>query len=126
MFDENIDYSRTEIQKLVGGEIQTYLPQKNKRILAGCFNKELNPDCPVQIQAGNAGKVTIKAALVISQPENEFPVFIKPNKKSKVYRYIGIFRCIGGSSDPEILREAESKSGRFGQLSYVFNLEKIT
>lgn len=40
--------------------------KKNKRILAGCFNLELNPDCPNQVQAGNAGKVTTKAELLIS------------------------------------------------------------
>jgi hypothetical protein len=125
MFVKDRVYSRTEIQHLVGGEIQTYLPQRNKRILAGCFNQELNPDCPVQIQAGNAGKVISKAELVISQPENEFPVFIKPNEKSKDYRYIGVFKCTGGTNAPEILREAEEKSGRFGQLSYAFDLEQV-
>lgn len=126
MFNKERVYSRTEIQNLVGGEIQTYLPQRNKRILAGCFNQELNPDCPLQIQAGSAGKVISKAELIISQPENEFPVFIKPNGKSKGYRYIGVFKCIGGTNTPEILREAEQKSGRFGQLSYVFDLEQLT
>ncbi|MFP6847554.1 MAG: hypothetical protein VCA57_02545 [Pseudomonas sp.] len=126
MFDKDRVYSRTEIQSLVGGEIQTYLPQRNNRILAGCFNKELNPNCPLQIQAGSASKVIRKAELIISQPENEFPVFTKPNKKSKDYRYIGVFKCTGGTNAPEILKEAEEKSGRFGQLSYVFDLEQLT
>lgn len=126
MFDENKEYSRKKIQELIGGEIQTYLPQKNKRILAGCFNLELNPDCPAQIQAGKPPKVSSKAELLISQPDNVFPVFVKPSSASKLYKYIGQFRCVSGTNESKILADAESKSGREGQLSYVFNLEKVT
>ncbi|MBD1582741.1 DUF6697 family protein [Pseudoalteromonas sp. S16_S37] len=122
MFDKAKTYTRKEIQALVGGEIQTYLPQRNKQILAGCFNLELNPDCPVQIQAGKSGKVKKKAELVMSQMENEFPVFAKEGKKSKYYSYLGKYRCVGGTCDPKELAQAEQKSGRHGALSYVFNL----
>lgn len=125
MFDKTKSYARKEIQELVGGEIQTYLPQKNKRILAGCFNRELNPDCPSQVQAGNAGKVTTKAELLISQPDNVFPVFIKPNESSRLYEYIGQYSCLGGTNEQSVLDQAESKSGRYGELSYVFDLQEV-
>lgn len=124
MFELNKDYTRTEIQQSVGGEIQTYLPQKNKIILAGCFNRELNPNCPQEIQAGNAGIVSKKAALLLSQPETTFPVFIKETTNSKFYRFF--YKCVSGPSAPETLAEAERRSGRFGQLSYVLNLEAVT
>lgn len=124
MFDENIEYTRTDIQALVGGELQTYLPQKNKRILAGCFNEELNPDCPNEVQAGNKPQVKLKAELLLAQPENVFPVFTKPAMNSKHYRYKGQFRCIGGSNDRELLNVAEQKSGRHGQLTYLLSLEQ--
>ncbi|MBP2699583.1 hypothetical protein E5N05_16730 [Photobacterium sp. CAIM 1938] len=125
MFDKNKDYTRTDIQKLVGGELQTYLPQKNKRILAGCFNQELNPDCPYEVQAGSKPQVKAKAELLLSQSDNVFPVFIKPTMKSKVYRYAGQFKCIGGSNEPEILKVAEEKSERYGCLTYVLSLQQV-
>lgn len=111
---------------MVGGEIQTYLPQNEGKILAGCFNLELNPDCPSQIQAGNAYTVRRKAELLIKQPENIFPVFIKKTKKDSVYEYIGQFRCISGTNKQSVLNDAEARSGRFGELSYVFSLEPVT
>lgn len=125
MFDTTTAYTRMQIQKLVGGELQSYLPQKNKRILAGCFNRTYNPDCPEQIQAGKAKKVVDKAELLISQPDNVFPVFVKEGKSSRTYSFIGYFRCTGGRNDPGSLRAAEMRSGRHGALSYVFNLAPV-
>ncbi len=125
MFNHSKEYTRTEIQKMVGGEIETYLPQKNKIILAGCFNRELNPDCPNEIQAGMAPKVAKKAELLISQPQTIFPVFTKDLIRSRCYRYEGLFRCISGSNDSKAITVAEQKSGRVGGLSYVFRLEKV-
>lgn len=124
MFDREKKYRRAEIQSALGGELQTYLPQKNKIILAGCFNRELNPDCPYEIQAGKAPKVTWKAKLLISQPETVFPVFVKEKISSKFYKYIGMYKCTGGTNDAALVQEAESKSGRIGKLSYIFNLEE--
>lgn len=126
MYDASRKYTRIEIAGLVGGEIQTYFPQKEGVILAGCFNLELNPDCPIQIQVGNAGKVQKKAELLIGQPDTIFPVFVKETRKDSLCRYIGLFRCISGTSESSILSEAEAKSGRYGKLSYVFNLEMVT
>jgi hypothetical protein len=130
MFQKLKDYTRTEIQQKLGGELQTYLPQKNERILAGCFNVELNPDCPNEIQAGNKPQVKRKAELLLSLselPEGiQFPVFTKPTMKSKYYRYQGEFRCTGGSNNDDDLARAEEKSGRHGKLSYVLNLESAT
>lgn len=126
MFDKTKEYTRSEIQGLIGGELQTYLPQKNKRILAGCFNKELNPDCPTQIQAGSKPQVVSKAELLLSQLDNVFPVFTKPTKKAKYYRYQGMYRCIGGSNAQADLAVAEQKSGREGKLSYLLDLEPVT
>jgi hypothetical protein len=51
MFKKNVAYTRAEIQHRVGGELQTYLPQKYGRILAGCFSKKLNP---IRLKRGGA------------------------------------------------------------------------
>ena len=61
----NVPYLRRAIQQMVGGEIQTYLPQKDKIILAGCFAIDLmNPNASGEIFVGTAGKVATKAELL--------------------------------------------------------------
>ncbi|HFD4028532.1 hypothetical protein HJ124_15360 [Vibrio parahaemolyticus] len=119
-------YTREEIQGEVGGEMPTYLPQNNNRILAGCFNEELNPNCPNEVQVKDTSQRNRKAELLMNQQDNIFPVFVKPTSADKLYRYIGTFRCIGGSDETQVLKEAEERSGRHGDLSYVLYLEQVT
>jgi hypothetical protein len=126
VFNLNKKYTRTDIQQALGGEIQTYLPQKGFIILAGCFNRELNPDCPTQIQAGSLPKVIEKAKLLKSQPQTIFPVFTKETENDKYYTYVGQFKCKSASNNKELIHEAELKSGRHGKISYLLNLEKVS
>lgn len=121
-------YTRTDIQHILGGEIQTYLPQKNHVILAGCFCKELNPDAPEQIQAGIGPQISAKARLLSEQPETVFPVFLKDKEKDKHYVYQGNYQYKPNSltNDPSKLDEAGHKSDRHGELSYLFDLLKTS
>jgi hypothetical protein len=125
MLDPAKEYSRTEIKNLVGGELQSYLPQKDGVILAGCFNLEYNPNAPREIQAGKLLKVVKKAKLLSMQQNNAFPVFLKEKKKDKKYHFKGYFRCVGHSTLKAVLEMAEEKSGRHGELSYILYLEKV-
>lgn len=124
MFKTTIEYSRAEIMKSVGGEPRTYLPQKNHVILAGCFNREDNPDQPIEIQAGNTKGVK-KKAIRLSTQHTEFPVFTKEKRNDKKYKFEGYYKCVGHSLTTAVLEIAEKKSGRFGELSCVLYLEKI-
>lgn len=125
MFDPTIDYSRADIQRLVGGELQTYLPQRDNVILAGCFNRELNPDAPTEIQAGNLPQVVRKAKLLSTQLHTVFPVFLKGRQRDKKYRFIGYYKCRDCSTSKEALAKAELRSGRHGELSYLLYLEEV-
>lgn len=124
--EKNQKYTRTQIKDIVGGELQTYLPQKNKIILAGCFNLELNPDAPNQIQAGIGPIISKKAFLLSQQPETIFPVFLKDKENNKEYVYIGNYKYKPNTitNDPSKIKEAENKSGRHKGLSYLFDLIK--
>lgn len=126
MFNLSQLYTRAEIQRLIGGELQTYLPQKNNRILAGCFNKELNPDCPNEIQVGVKQRVRQKALLLIEQPETIFPVFIKESKRSKFYRFEGMFYCSGSSYEKDLISAAEVRSGRLGEVTCILYLRSVS
>lgn len=122
-----VPYTRSEIATLVGGgELQSYLPQKDRKILAGCFSRYLNPDAPLLIQVGTADIVVRKAKLLASQPETVFPVFIKDKKSDRVYFYEGYFR-IGNLLDlPEVIQAAEQRSGRHGELTCVIELVPVS
>ncbi len=110
--------------RLVGGELQTYLPQRDHVILAGCFTvKNMNPDAPLIIQVGKPDKVVKKAELLSKQPENRFPVFLKQNGKEQHYFYAGHFKFKDLKYDATTITTEEKKSGRFGQVAAILYLQ---
>jgi len=119
----NVPYTRTDIQRMCHGELQTYLPQRKKIILAGCFAIErMNPDAPEMVYVGNAPKVVEKALLLSRQPETVFPVFTKQKRTSKHYYFVGKFRFKSLSNDPKKIAAAEAVSDRHDELAYVLHL----
>jgi hypothetical protein len=63
----SISYQDADIQALRRGKPQSYLPEKNKINLEGCFACESNnPYAPYVTQAGNLPRVTKKADLLAS------------------------------------------------------------
>jgi hypothetical protein len=123
-FTPNTVYKRAQIQAILGGELRSYLPQKNYVILAGCFAvNKMNPDAPFEIQAGNAPKVARKADLLASQPQTVFPVFLRKSKRSSDYFYVGEFACAGQSKLRRDIARAEAKSGRANELSCLLFLK---
>lgn len=121
----NTPYTRSDIQLMVGGEIQTYLPQKNRVILAGCFAIDANPNAPDEVQVGLAPKVKRKAVLLSEQPETVFPVFIKQERNNRHYQFCGNYKFKSLSEDISEIRTAEAASGRNGKLAYVLRLQKV-
>jgi len=124
-FERGHLYTRIGIQQIVGGEIQTYLPQKAGRILAGCFSKDMNPGAPFIVQVGNAAKVARKADLLALQPDTVFPVFTKGRRRDTHYRYEGCFRFDRLSAERADIAAAESESGRLDELVYVLRLARV-
>lgn len=123
-FNKNKDYKRSDIQKILGGELQSYLPQKNRIILAACLSIESNPDAPIEVQVGNAPKVIKKAELLSKQPKTNFPVFLKNRRADKNYKFIGYYRFESLINTKKIIKKAEKKSGRYDELAYVLLLKK--
>lgn len=122
-------YSRDEIQSALRGEIQSYLPQYKKRIVAGCFRQELNPDAPNEIQVGKKPKVVRKAELLSQQENKEIPIFIKPKglrDTNKVWEYQGKYEFLELLDDQRQIREAERKSGRFNELAYILRFQPLS
>ncbi|MHB1642285.1 MAG: hypothetical protein ACYCS8_06450 [Acidithiobacillus sp.] len=121
-FSKNREYKRSDIQKILGGELQSYLPQKNGIILAACLSIESNPDAPYEVQVGNAPKVVKKAELLSNQPETRFPVFIKNRRADKIYKFIEYYRFKSLSRNKRVIEKAEERSSRYGELAYILHL----
>ena len=122
----NVPYTRTEIQGMRKGELQSYLPQNGFIIRAGCFTIEkMNPDAPFVIQVGNAPKVVAKAELLRQQPDTVFPVFLKEKCSDRHYFFEGNFRFSSLSKARTLIAAAEDRSGRHGELAYVLRLQRV-
>jgi len=117
-------YTRGEIHNLLGGELQTYLPQSKGKIVCGCFIPEqgANPNAPTEILVGNAPVVVKKAYKLIDQRET-IPVFLKRSNNN--WAYIGMFQAKRFSTDRSLLRKREREAFR-EKLAMVLYLAKAT
>ena len=123
-------YSRDKIhQVLGGGEPQTYLPQRDGEILAGCFGRDRNPEAPEEIQIGRGLQNIKKAELLATTPERLISVFIKRTDlkgTNRIWQHYGLYKFKELLDDRLTLRNAEEKSGRHGELTRVLRLEPIS
>lgn len=122
-------YSRDQIQRTLGGEIQSYLPQYDGRIVAGCFTRKMNPDAPIEIQVGNAPKVVGKAELFSKQNDSRIPVFLKGRRvgdTDKVWEYQGHYEFLELIDDKNVIAQAERKSGRYNEIAYILRLRRVS
>jgi hypothetical protein len=116
-------YTRRQIHNMLGGELDTYLPQRDGRIVCGCFvpTYGANPQAPREILVGDAPKVVEKARLLRRQSE-PLPVFLK--RDTNVWQYIGTYRLKGASEALSVLRRKEREAGREA-LVMVLYLEPV-
>lgn len=89
MFEKGCLYTRDEIHELVGGGVQPFLPEKNGKVVAGCFCPEQNPNAPLEIDVEEGSRRQMSALRAASQPD-AFPVFLKV--EAKAWRYVGMFK----------------------------------
>jgi hypothetical protein len=114
-------YRRDEIHRIVGGgSRQSYLPQRNGKILCGCFDNKLNKRAPLEIDAGD-GPIVISGAKLFASGKNAVPVFLK--RKGNAWEYVGDFRCTGCSTDKKDLYP--NVEGRRRNAILVFYLERV-
>lgn len=120
-------YTRRDVHNTFGGEIQSYLPQRDKQIVAGCFGQRMNPDAPKDVQVGIKPKVVRKAEMLAEQAEMGLPVFIKDPKRGEgrsIWRYEGRYRFVDLVDDKASISKAAKKSGRNKEdLAYLLRLE---
>lgn len=116
-------YTVKDIAAQLGGELQTYLPQRNGQIVAGRFNKQMNPEAPEKVYPENLPKVVEKADLLVQQG-SAIPVFVKDRKSDRGFQYVGRYRATRFRRDSSSVQTAEKRSGRTS-LAGVLDLERV-
>lgn len=109
VFEVGKTYTRHQIHIVLGGEIQSYLPQRGGRIVCGCFKPSLDPEAPCEVMVGDAPKVKEKAER-LSQQGGTIPVFLKID--SRRWEYRGHFRVKEYSTSPGEIRRKKQETGR--------------
>ena len=108
-FEKGKTYKRARISGLLGGGIQDYLPHSDGQVTYGAFSLDLNPQAPSVVLPGTGPEIE-KWAHVFAEQPSSIPVFIK--KRSNEWVYMGDYRCIELSDDPEAIEPHATKTGR--------------
>ena len=117
-------YSVQDVHDAVGGECQTYLPQRDGVIVAGRFSRQMNPEAPERIDPADKPQVREKAERLVAQDE-PIPVFVKERRKDRRFEYLGMYAATQLSDDAAALAAASHLSGR-EDLAYILTLTRVS
>ena len=123
MFEIGKSYSAKDIAAVVGGELQTYLPQREGEIVAGRFNKQMNPEVPERVYPARLPRVVEKAELLVRQG-SAIPVFLKERRSDRAFRYVGRYQASAFRRDVASIEFAQRRSGR-DDLAGVLELVRV-
>ena len=107
-------YTRDHIHDQLGGEKVSYLPQKDGRIICGCFSTDSNPKAPYVILVGgdeDGGEHPVeRKARILEKQDEPIPVFLK--RASNDWIFEGYFRVKRAIRDRRLLDEKQQEAGR--------------
>ena len=109
VFERGKKYSRADIQRGLGGGVQDYLPHTDGVVVAGCFDKVLNPQAPNVILPGTGPEIERWGRVFATQAE-PVPVFIK--ERSNVWHCMGDFRCVRFADDELTVADHAARARR--------------
>jgi hypothetical protein len=119
-------YSRREISDVLGGELRSILPEKDGRILCGCFKKipEKNPGAPEEVTTGSErGRINYTKAEMAASQADPIPIFIF--QKNAAWTYVGRYRCRGFETATELLRRKMAENPARGVITGVLYFERV-
>jgi hypothetical protein len=104
-FEVDQVYGYDEIRaKTKAGSTQSYLLSNGKKIVAGCFDPQLNPKAPLLVYPGPGPIIMSSAERVVLQ-RTPIPVFLKEGDKE--YRYKGMYLATAFSREPHHIEDAK-------------------
>ncbi len=113
-------YSRDHIHAELGVDMISYLPQREGRIVCGCFSVNSNPEAPYEILVGGSdenGAIQRKARLLAKQG-GTIPVFLKHSAYN--WKFDGFYRVKSLSEDAAYLSQKQEKARRTGVVMALF------
>lgn len=117
-FKKSHEYPLEEISSALGGEPQSYLPQRGGKIVCARFTQKMNPDAPSEVLVGDLPRVRRKAELMAEQ-KGPIPVFIKSDAARPAWRYLGMWSCTGFKTESALCERLAQKAGRTDKLAGV-------
>lgn len=72
-------YHRSEIARVLGGDVTGFLPMHDGHVVCGCFRKQYNPDAPDIILPGDLRRITEPAEMFCRQ-SFPVPIFLHDNE----------------------------------------------
>ena len=121
-FKRGAVYALDDIASVVGGERQSYLPQKEGAIVCGRFTRDMNPGAPYEVIVGDLPRVAAKARLLVEQG-GSIPVFVKeaPNE----WRFHGFMAPARLVNDRRTVEAKAKAAGREDPVAGVLVLEDV-
>ena len=111
-------YTRRQINSVLGGSLQHYLPHVSGKVVCGCFVTRKNPDAPCVILPGRGPSIRRWAEAFAAQ-KTAVPVFLK--ERTNAWKYIGDYRVRERTTETSVVRAQEKRSGR--KISQVLYLQ---
>ena len=110
-------YTRDHIHEILGGEKVSYLPQKDGKIVCGCFSSDANPEAPYVILVGGDGEA--RSTQSIRRRRSWMHRRNRSRSSSKEPRTIGYTRATSRFSVSPVTGISLKKSSdrRGGQMS---------
>lgn len=121
MWTQGQHYTRHEIRSRLGGDLVSYLPSTQGRIVCGCLRLDTNPDAPNVILPGTGPAIEGKA-ITLCRQAGQIPVFIK--RGTNTWEYVGHYRVRNCSADPHVIAQYARRAGRSDVTSVIF-LERV-
>ncbi len=117
-------YSRLEISKMLGGSPVAYLPYKDGEVLCGCFDPSprFNPGAPEEVLF-SSGPIVEETAEIVSRQGTPILVFIY--RAPAQWEYVGNYRCVGLSRDPELLKQRMQKYPERGEIVGALRFKRV-
>lgn len=82
-------YTREQINEMMGGGVQAFLPMKGSRVVCGCFRLDQNPDAPAEVLVGTGPKRELSAKAAVIQ-QTAIPIFLK--REVGEWEFIGHYK----------------------------------
>lgn len=122
MFIKGTTYTREYISAKLGGGIQDCISHTGRRVVAICLKRELNPEAPTVMLVGT-GRDKCRYSDILCNEQNEaVPIFLK--KSSRSWEFMGRFRVVSHSKEPDTIGAYQRTSGR-NDVYMIIHFEEV-